>query len=325
MEGRNRFKLTKVCCSLTIVFCLLVFCGFCACEAAKGADSSRIKVGANDLQLKVMTFNIRYGSANDGADSWDKRKDMVCNVLRRHVPGIVGLQEALRFQIDYIRAALPEYGEIGVAREDGKINGEYSAILYRADRFGVGEAGTFWLSDTPEVPGSNQWGGACVRICTWARLIENSTGKAFYAFNLHLDHVSQPAREKSAVLLAERIRDRRYKEPFVVTGDFNVGETSSVVMYLKGDSSLGARAGRETVNLVVMVDTFRVLRPSAADVGTFNGFKGNRQGEKIDYVFAPPTVKVLQAEILCDNVDGRYPSDHFPVMARLFLPASADH
>jgi endonuclease/exonuclease/phosphatase family metal-dependent hydrolase len=325
MEGRNRFKLTKVCCSLTIIFCLLVFCGFCACEAAKGADSSRIKVGANDLQLKVMTFNIRYGSANDGENHWEKRRDMVCDVLRRHVPDIVGLQEALRFQIDYIRAALPEYGEIGVAREDGKINGEYSAILYRADRFGVGEAGTFWLSDTPEVPGSNQWGGACVRICTWARLIENSTGKAFYAFNLHLDHVSQPAREKSAVLLAERIRDRRYKEPFVVTGDFNVGETSPVVMYLKGDSSLGARAGRETVNPVVMVDTFRVLRPSAADVGTFNGFKGNRQGEKIDYVFAPPAVKVLQAEILYDNVDGRYPSDHFPVMARLFLPASANH
>jgi endonuclease/exonuclease/phosphatase family metal-dependent hydrolase len=322
MEDKHKFKLMKVLFSLTIVFGLLVFYGFYFCEAAKGANASQVKSGTEGLELRVMTFNIRYGTANDGDNSWLKRKDMVCDVLRRHDPDIVGLQEALRFQIDYIRAALPEYGEIGVAREDGYIEGEYSCILYRTDRFGVGESGTFWFSDTPEIPGSNTWGNACVRICSWARLIETKTGKAFYIFNLHLDHVSQPSREKSAALLAERIKNRRYKEPFVVTGDFNVGESNPVVKYLKGESDLDLGTGQEIVNPVRMVDTFRVLHPDATDVGTFNGFKGTRRGDKIDYVFVPPGTKVLEAQILYDSVNGHYPSDHFPVMARFRLSTS---
>lgn len=282
-------------------------------------------LGAGELELRVMSFNIRYGSANDGENHWNNRKEMVSDVIRNHPSDVVGLQEALRFQIDAIREAHSVYGEIGVAREDGNNEGEYSCVLYRTDRFGVGESGTFWFSDTPEVAGSNTWGNACVRICSWARLIETKTGKAFYIYNLHLDHISHPSREKSAVLLAEHIKNRRYKDPFVVTGDFNVGETNSVVKYLKGVSGLDVGTGQEAVNPVPMVDTFRVLHPDAADVGTFNGFKGNRQGDKIDYVFALPTVKVLEAQILYDNVDGRYPSDHFPVMARLLLPASARH
>jgi endonuclease/exonuclease/phosphatase family metal-dependent hydrolase len=301
---------------LSVILGLWTFFGLCRANAA-GKE-------AGNLELRVMTFNIRYGSANDGENHWEKRKDTVCDVLRKHDPDIVGLQEALRFQIDYIRAALPEYGEIGVAREDGKIKGEYSAILYRADRFGVAEAGTYWLSDTPEVPGSNQWGGACVRICSWARLIENKTGKAFYAFNLHLDHVSQPAREKSAVLVEQRIQGRNIKEPFVLTGDFNSGETSPVITYLKGQTALTGADGTTSKSPIALMDTFRLLHPDVKDVRTAHEFKGSRQGDKIDFVFVPPDVKVLEAEILYDNVDGRYPSDHFPVMARLFLPSSAN-
>jgi endonuclease/exonuclease/phosphatase family metal-dependent hydrolase len=325
MEDRNKFKLMKVFFSLTIILGLLVICGFFSCETAKGADSNEIRAGAKGLELRIMTFNIRYGTANDGEDSWDKRKDMVCDVLRRHDPDIVGLQEALRFQIDYIRSALPEYGEIGVGRDDGKTQGEYSAILYRKDRMDVNESGTFWLSDTPAIPGSTSWGNKITRICTWGRFILKESGKAFYLFNTHLDHQSQPSREKSIVLLAQRIHGRKQAEPFVLTGDFNVGETNTVVMYLKGKSNLGASAGQETVSPIVVVDTFRVLHPGATEVGTFNGFKGDRLGEKIDYVFAPPTVKVLEARILRDDVDGRYPSDHFPVMARLHLSTSDKH
>jgi endonuclease/exonuclease/phosphatase family metal-dependent hydrolase len=247
---------------------------------------------------------------------------MVFEVIRDHPSDVVGLQEALRFQMDEIRKEFPVYGEIGVAREDGYEEGEYSSVLYRTDRFGVGESGTFWLSDTPEIPGSNTWGNACVRICSWARLIETKTGKVFYIFNLHLDHVSQTSREKSAVLLAERIKNRRFKDPFVVTGDFNVGESNSVVKYLKGQSGIDLGTGQKIINTVSMVDTFRVLHSDITDVGTFNGFKGNRQGDKIDYVFTLPTVEVLEAQILYDNVDGRYPSDHFPVIARLYLLTS---
>jgi endonuclease/exonuclease/phosphatase family metal-dependent hydrolase len=295
------------------VFLLLVILPGLCCADASGADG---------LELRVMTFNIRYGTANDGENHWKNRKEMVFDVIRNHPSDVVGLQEALRFQMDEIRKECPVYGEIGVAREDGYEEGEYSSILYRTDRFGVGESGTFWLSDTPEIPGSNTWGAACVRICSWARLIETKTGNAFYIFNLHLDHVSQPSREKSAVLLAERIRNRRFKDPFVVTGDFNVGESNSVVKYLKGQSGIDSGTGQKTVNTVPMVDTFRVLHPDITDVGTFNRFKGNRQGDKIDYVFTLPTVKVLEAQILYDNIEGHYPSDHFPVIARLDLPAS---
>lgn len=302
--------------AFAIVFALLMFCN----ASVKAGNSTPVDVNA--LEVKIMTFNIRYGAANDGQNHWKNRREMVFEVIRKQRSDVIGLQEALRFQIDEIRKAAPVYGEIGVAREDGKINGEYSAILYRTDRFSVGEAGTFWLSDTPEAPGSNQWGGACVRICTWARLVENSTGKAFYAFNLHLDHVSQSAREKSAVLVIQRIRSRNFEEPFVLTGDFNSGESNSVITYLKGETTLMGADGATSKSPITMVDTFRVLHSDVKDVRTAHEFKGTRQGNKIDFVFVQPAVKVLDAEILYDNVDGRYPSDHFPVTARLVLPGA---
>jgi len=311
MKDRNKCKLVKVFFSLAILLGVWMLFGLC-CGDAAGAE-------AGELKLRVMTFNIRYGSANDGENHWKNRKEMVCDVIRDHPSDVVGLQEALRFQIDAIREAHPVYGEIGVAREDGNNEGEYSSVLYRTDRFGVGESGTFWFSDTPEVAGSNTWGNACVRICSWARLIETKTGKAFYIFNLHLDHVSQPSREKSAVLLAERIKNRRYKEPYVVTGDFNAGENNPVIKYLKGDIAVEGPGGSKAKTPVPMVDTFRVLHPDVKDVKTGHAFKGTRQGNKIDYVFVPRGTKVLEAEILYDNINGRYPSDHYPVIASFVL------
>jgi len=285
------------------------------------ADSS----GADGLELHVMTFNIRYGTANDGENSWNNRKEMVFDVIRSHPSDVVGLQEALRFQMDELRKEHPVYGEIGVAREDGYEEGEYSSILYRTDRFGVAESGTFWFSDTPDIAGSNTWGNACVRICSWARLIETKTGKAFYMFNLHLDHVSQPSREKSAVLLAERIKNRKFKDPFVVTGDFNAGENNPVIEYLKNEIAVEGLDGSKAKTSVPMIDTFRVLHPEVKDVRSSHGFRGGKQGNKIDYIFVPPGTNVLKAEILYDNIDGRYPSDHYPVIAWFNLPESGNN
>lgn len=274
---------------------------------------------ANDLKndLLVMSFNIRYGIANDGQDRWENRTEQVYELIDRYHCDVIGLQEALRFQIDAIREALPKYAEIGVGREDGKTAGEYSGILYRSDRVEVTDSGTFWLSDTPEVAGSMTWGNRITRICTWGRFLHQPSGKAFYVFNTHFDHQSQPSRERSAVLLAKRIADREHADPIVVTGDFNAGEFNKAVRYLKGDLEL---AGRTPVPLV---DTFRLLHPEAAQVGTFNGFRGVRTGDKIDYIFVEPDVEVLEARILYDNKDNRYPSDHFPVTARLSLPKGA--
>ena len=274
----------------------------------------------DEADVRVMTFNIRYGSANDGENNWDRRKEMVFGVLRQQGPDLVGLQEALRFQIDDIRAALPEYGELGCGREDGKTKGEYSAILYRKDRLDMNDSGTFWLSDTPDVPGSITWGNACTRLCTWGRFVPKRSGKAFYMFNTHLDHVSQFSRDKSAILLVSRLRDRKHPDPFIVTGDLNTGEDNPVVRYLKGEQPLPVANNGLSKNPIPLVDTFRVLHPDASDVGTFHSFKGGRSNAKIDYIFAQPGARVLKAEILHDSKDNHYPSDHFPIMAAIRWP-----
>ncbi|MBN1361653.1 MAG: endonuclease/exonuclease/phosphatase family protein [Sedimentisphaerales bacterium] len=269
--------------------------------------------------LLVMSFNIRDGNANDGPNRWVNRRDMVCEVIRGYDADLVGLQEAHRFQIDRIVETLPEYAWIGVGREDGRRLGEHSAILYRKDRLELADAGTFWFSDTPEVPGSITWGNACTRICTWGRFVHAASGKPFYLYNLHLDHVSQPSREKSVVLLTQRIEQRASDDPVIVTGDFNAGESNYVVRYLTGGMVLALDDGRASSSPVPLVDTFRELYPDAAPVGTFNGFRGDRAGDKIDYILVEPGMRVVDAAILYDNENGRYPSDHFPIVASLSL------
>jgi endonuclease/exonuclease/phosphatase family metal-dependent hydrolase/predicted amidohydrolase len=273
---------------------------------------------ASKVDLVVMSFNIRYGTAHDGENRWDRRRDLACDVIRRQNPDLIGLQEALRGQIVDIRAALPEYGEIGIGRDDGQTRGEYSAILYRKDRFDVNDSGTFWLSDTPTVPGSITWGNACTRVCTWARFVPKS-GRPFYFFNTHLDQIAQLSREKGIALIMSRLSTREHLDPVILTGDFNVGENNSVVRYLKGELSLEAAGSGLSKNPQPMTDTFRAVHKEASEVATFHGFKGNRSGSKIDYIFVQPGTEILKAEILHDNKDNRYPSDHFPIMAEFRL------
>jgi endonuclease/exonuclease/phosphatase family metal-dependent hydrolase len=265
---------------------------------------------AHPLTVDVMSFNIRYGTADDGLNSWPKREELVYDVIRGQGSDFVGLQEALRFQIDGIREAVPGYGEVGMGREDGREAGEYSAILYKENRWRAGTSGTLWLSDTPDVPGSRNWGNDITRIVTWARFIEQDTGRAIWVFNTHFDHVSQPSREKSAELLALRIAERDPRDPVIVTGDFNAGEYNPAILYLKNTD------GRTPITLV---DTYRALHPDVQAVGTFGEFTGRQNGQKIDYVFAEPDAAVHEARIVHFNRDGRYPSDHFPVYAKITL------
>lgn len=258
--------------------------------------------------LGVMSFNIRYGTANDGDNRWPLRRALLMDVVRADNADIIGLQEALHDQIVEMTAALPAYGVLGVGRDDGATKGEYAAILYRRDRFHVAESGTFWLSDTPSVIASKTWGNTITRICTWARLVDRAGG-AFWIFNVHLDHQSQPSRERSTALLAERIRGRSGpREPVIVTGDFNVGEDNAALPVLVGGTT------------PLLVDTFRRLHPAATEVGTFTGFDAARTtGDKIDYVFVTPGVEVLRAAIVRTSLNGRLPSDHFPVTATVRL------
>jgi endonuclease/exonuclease/phosphatase family metal-dependent hydrolase len=261
--------------------------------------------------LSIMTFNIRYGTAKDGDNHWNARREMLFDVVRTEHPDLIGLQEALAFQIDEIVAAAPGYAIVGVGRDDAIRAGEFSAILFRTDRFRVADSGTFWFSDTPAVPGSKTWGNNITRICTWARFVDRD-GHAFYHYNLHLDHESQPSREKSTELLRQRIEARAFpREPAVVTGDFNVGEKNPALTTLVTGAS------------APFVDTFRVVHPAETVVGTFSGFKfGNMNGDKIDYVLVQPGTEVLSAAILRTSRNNRYPSDHFPVVARVRLATS---
>jgi endonuclease/exonuclease/phosphatase family metal-dependent hydrolase len=308
MQPRRNNVLNQLCLAFVIVLLIASFGHLPSPALGSTTEDSRY--------IRVMTFNIRCGTADDGPNHWQKRRKLVFDVLRNHKPDVVGLQEALRFQIDEIHSALPVYGKIGIGRDDGKTKGEYCAILYDITRFTIDESGTFWFSDTPQVPGSITWGNACTRICTWARLIEKKTSLAFYLYNLHLDHISQEANEKSAVLLAKRIQGRKRPDPFIVTGDFNSGEDDSVIAYLTGKKPLND-TGRESMCPLTMADTFRTLHPNATGIGTFNEFTGNRQGKKIDFVFTTPDTKIKDAQIIYDNEEGRFPSDHFPVTATI--------
>ncbi len=263
------------------------------------------------LDLTLMTFNIRYGTANDGDNSWDKRRGLVFDVLTERGPDVVGLQEALSFQLDEIERRLPQYAQVGVGRDDGALSGEFSSILYLDERFHLGESGTFWLSETPDVIASKHWGNAITRICTWARLVDRRTGEAFYVYNTHWDHRSQESREKAAELIRKKISERTHQDPVVIMGDFNAGESNPAIATITAKDDSG----------VSFADTFRLVHPEAEQVGTFNGFKGDADGEKIDHIFVEQrewlTVEVREAMIDRFNDDGRYPSDHTPVLARV--------
>jgi len=282
-----------------------------ACVAACAPAASP---AADPGAIRVMTFNIRYGTAEDGANSWPFRRNLVFDVVRGFHPDLLGVQEALRAQLDELGAAVPGYSEIGVGRDDGKTAGEYSAILFRQGRFAPLESGTFWFSDTPDAPGSMSWGNRITRIATWARLRDATTGRTFVVYNLHLDHESQPSRERSAELLANRLRQHG-EEPVIVMGDFNSGEANPAYRFLTGAGELSPQA----VPSPRLRDTYRVWHPADTLVGTFNGFTGARNGEKIDHVLVSGDWSVLEAAIVTTSAAARYPSDHFPVTATVRL------
>jgi endonuclease/exonuclease/phosphatase family metal-dependent hydrolase len=254
--------------------------------AASGARGERVGTRSEPLGVKAMTFNIRYSAAHDGPDAWPLRREMVAGVIRRFEGDFVGLQEALPDQIAYLRESLPEYRMIVRSRLVDPQQGEAVPLLYRHARWRPDETqqGTFWLSDTPEVPASTTWGNSIPRIVTWGRFVESRTGRAVYVYNVHFDHASEPSRRKSAILLAKRIAGRTHTDPVILTGDFNCGESSFAIGYLKG---------HQDQSPLKLLDTFRVRHPDEKLVGTFHAFRGNRDGAKIDYVFALPGVKVL--------------------------------
>lgn len=250
--------------------------------------------------VEVMTFNVRYANPGDGADAWERRTELVFGVIRSHAPDLVGLQEALAGQMDELRAAFPGYRFLGQGRKGGR-RGEYSALMVRDERFEVVESGDFWLSPTPDEVGSRGWDADLPRMCTWAVLRDRTSGDAFLAMNTHFDHRGPEARRESARVILEQ-RARHGGLPLVLTGDLNASEESPPLAELR---AAGLR------------DTFRDAHADADVVGTFNGFRGESDGAKIDYVLVDDGWSTLSAAIVRDHDDGRYPSDHFPVVAAI--------
>ena len=261
------------------------------------------------FEIDALSFNIRFDTSKDGENAWPKRKEMVGQWVKSESPDVIGLQEALRHQIDDIKKVATAYSEYGVGRDDGKSRGEHCTILYLKKRFSLdkSDCGTFWFSDTPEKIASKSWGNEIPRICTWARFIEKKTEKGFYVYNVHYDHRSQPSRLGASELIIQRISKRkRSNEPIILMGDFNASENNPAIKIFKD----------EPLNLV---DTFRVVKPDEKMVKTFHGFRGGSfSGGKIDHVFMLPKMgKVSSAEIVRFNKEKRYLSDHYPVRAKL--------
>lgn len=254
----------------------------------------------NAQDLKVMTYNIRYGNETDGENAWSKRKDELVSLLDYYHPDVFGTQEGLNYQLEYIKEHLPGYTYIGVGRDNGNTEGEYSAVFYDSNRLAVESSGTFWLSSTPDKP-SKGWDAALNRICTYAVFKDKKTKKKFMVLNAHFDHVGVVARVEAAKLMLVKSKELNPKNyPIFVTGDFNLTpETEPIKVF------------SEQLNDSY---THTQTKPYGPE-GTFNGYRFNEVPKnRIDYIFTSASTTVLNYRVIADFNEFRYPSDHLPVM-----------
>ncbi|RZT10230.1 Metal-dependent hydrolase, endonuclease/exonuclease/phosphatase family [Duganella sp. CF402] len=262
-------------------------------------------LAAAQAELNVATYNLRLDTPKDGKNTWSERRDAVRALVRYHGFDLWGTQEALANQLTDLEA-LDEYAHVGAGRDDGKQAGEHAAIFYRHARFALEAHGDFWLSETPGTPSKGWDGRCCKRIASWARLRDKTSGQAFLALNAHFDHEGVVARRESARLLLARGRSLAGPLPLIVMGDFNSTPDSEAVAIISA-ALHDARAVSQ--------------QPPYGPEATFNAFDTSRPAqERIDYIFLSPQWQVLRYAVLSDSIDARYPSDHFPVLARVRLP-----
>jgi endonuclease/exonuclease/phosphatase family metal-dependent hydrolase len=262
-------------------------------------------------EIRVMTFNIRYGTAADGENHWDKRKEFLVETIKDFDPDLLGTQETLGFQRDYLAEQLPGHAVLGVGRDDGQEKGEMMALYYRKERFDKQGEGHFWLSESPDTPGSKSWDSSLPRMVTWVKLTDrkNAAGKPIVFFNTHFDHRGPEARRESARLVRRRIDSLAKDCAVIVTGDFNAGEGSPPYQ------TLFEKADEHTA----LLDCFRVAHPQRGEQeGTATGFRATAtRGARIDWIACTSDFSVTSAEIDRTERSGRTPSDHFPVKATL--------
>jgi endonuclease/exonuclease/phosphatase family metal-dependent hydrolase len=254
------------------------------------------------LQLRAMTFNLRYAS-NQPGEAWAERRPVMQALLAREAPDVFGTQEGLYQQLRDVAADLPDYEWIGLGRAGGSKD-EFCAIFFRRERFAPVAFDHFWLSDTPATVGSMTWGNKYRRMVTWVRLRDRATGREFEVWNTHFDHEVEAARQKSAALLRDRIAQVDPAVPLLLLGDFNCVAGAS-----RAHEILTREAG--------LTDTWDAAPQRAnAELNTFNGFASpKRDGERIDWILARRPAAVAAAAIVDYTGLPRFPSDHFPVTA----------
>lgn len=262
--------------------------------------------------LKVMSFNIRYGAADDGDNSWKYRDHLVIETIVTFDPDLLGTQEVLEFQAEFLKSNLKGYGFHGVGRDDGMTRGEYSPVMYKKDRFDLVDSGFFWLSEEPDKPGSQSWDAALPRMVSWVLLADKQNENREFVFaNTHWDHRGAKARLESARLMRQISEEEVLNQsvPLIICGDFNTTEERDPYKALV----LG-----EGYSGIPLIDTYRVIHPvKKDDEATFGGWNGKRQGRRIDWILHSSDFKTLNAAINYTRDDGRYPSDHYPVEAVL--------
>ncbi|MBD5781119.1 DUF4038 domain-containing protein [Pelagicoccus sp. NFK12] len=257
-----------------------------------------INVGATEVTL--ASYNIRLDLQSDGPNRWDGRKIQLASQVKSFSPDILGIQEGLSHQIEYLERTLEGYSYIGVGRDDGVREGEFSAIFYRPANTEVIASNTFWLSDSPESP-SYGWGAHYRRICTYGHFRDRASGSTYWVFNTHFDHEVPAARLNGAKLLLDRIKELvAPTEDYFLMGDLNATPESPPIRLISqslNDSRLHASDN------------------SFGNEGTFNGFDPSAPADRrIDYIFASPRTKLLSNAVHSDLIGQRYPSDHFPVV-----------
>jgi endonuclease/exonuclease/phosphatase family metal-dependent hydrolase len=251
--------------------------------------------------FNVATFNIRYDNRSDSGNLWVNRAPIVANLIRFHDFDVFGVQEALKNQLNDISAALPGYARYGVGRDDGKEGGEHSSIYYKKDMFKLLKSGDFWLSQTPDKPGKGWDATCCNRICSWVYLEDIKSKKKFYLFNVHFDHQGVVARKESAKLILEKIREIAGSQPVLLTGDLNGGRESEWY--------------QTVVNSGILKDVYKGVKYPYENNSSMNSFRTPRGTTVIDHIFMSKQFSATRWGILTDTYFGKFPSDHFPVVA----------
>ncbi len=253
--------------------------------------------------LRVMSFNVRLPVESDGPNRWEARRELAADMVARENPDLIGTQELFQHQGDELVARLPQYAWFGRGRKGGGERDEHMGVFYRKDRLRVLESGDFWLSDTPEVVGSITWGNLYPRMVTWARFQRIADGATFVLYNTHLPYrdEDEPARERCAALIVARLRQLSPDEPVILTGDFNTAPESPTHALLAA----------------ALTDAWTAAPRRRGPAATFHNFTG-KADQRIDWLLYRG-LQVKNARTVTTNRRGRYPSDHFPVVADFTL------